>query len=255
MNKTNKIYLPRSVLRTYYARARCPKHFGVGVNEECLLFAGIGRASDGTLCFSVEWQCIVCRKPHRAQFPDHSFAKLDWWNELAGWHDSAPSVEQQAMNHKVARQKLPKIGPMVLSMAGLESVWIRGGYKGDVGPIMLVFEGTEPNSMAGVLRLERNSQVSLFDDSEAFCLPGNQFGRFSAIDDGGMFPLDGQTWIKMSVREIESIIRDRVFDVALEDDELIPTPRPKTRSAHDTHVKKSRKGTRRSPRNSRPLDS
>jgi hypothetical protein len=251
MNKAMVIRLPRPVLPTYYARARCPKH-DVGVNEEAILFAGIGRTSSGSLCFAIEWQCLLCRKPHRVLLCDHPFNRPDWWVELVYWHDTAPPP---AIANQSARRALPKIGPMVIDMAGLEGFWIRGGYKGDVGPIMLIYESAQPEPVAGVLRLERDSRFSLFHDTDPFCMPRHLIGRFSALADGDPFPLDGQTWTKMSVKEIKEIIRDRVFNVLTEDDVLRSTSRRPRRGAHGTNAPTGRKGTRRPPRDPRSMDS
>ena len=142
---------------------------------------------------------------------------------------------------------MPKIGPMVLDELGLESVWIRGGYKGEVGPDPLHLREHNATRRLGSSGLKRDSRVSVLDHENPNCLPRSEMGDFAVAEEGSIFQFEDQQWTKMSAKEIEDIIHDRVFKVNTScDDDPVTTPQPQTRRGHDkTKPKKNRKGSRR----------
>jgi hypothetical protein len=221
------------------------------------------RDQSGIICFGYEFNCSHCKKTTTILDTTRRFSRPDWWNELAAWHNAAPTVKDVVMLAATARRSLPKIGPAIVGPYPLERLWIRGGYKGEVGPVMLVYEGVEENVMFGVLRLEKNNHVSLFDHGDPDCLPRHECQRFAATPDGGVFQLDNKPWVRMSSSEIEEIIRDRVFTMT-ELDQVEPAKRRKAQSKstrqsrgsyESAHAPKGGKGSRRASRNAGEVDS
>lgn len=224
------VQLPQFAQRHFHEHCRCPR-CRMKISDEDVVAAGARRAKDGTVCFGYQYECQTCRKLYVVTDRLRAFTRPVWWTELAEWHDRARAAD------------LPSIGPMVLDMIELDSIWIRGGYKSQVGPVMLIYSNSKSNAVEGFLRLEPDSSISLFDQEVPHSLPPSDLADFAAAVEGSTFELDGLTWTKMSGHEIEKIIHDRVFAVTTDDDPTSHAARKAQRKRRSRHARKVRKVT------------
>lgn len=257
MNDKLKIALPSFSQAMLRGPIRCT-NCKAQINECHVTAAGIRQWQDGTLCFGYEYRCSACQTTGCVKDTGHVFTRPDWWNQLDQWNDStvpATSIDQVPRHPQPQSLSLPKIGTMILNNDGLESIWIRGGYRGDAGPIVFIYDGEPDGSSCGVLRLERDHRIRFCNFDKSHSMSEVEQSRFITLPDRGEFELHGHTWIKMPVRDIIEIIADNVFSVIAADDHLVTTPTPKRRRVHGTHTPKSRKRNRRLSIDPPPLDS
>jgi hypothetical protein len=254
MSYEKPIPLPRFALPMFYTKNPC-RFCKTIIREHDLHFAGVGRGKDGNLCFAFEYRCPTCGQFLTVVDTEHPFTQHDWWEEIVERHKAAQHFEYVSYFASKAWWDLPKIGPMKISDEHPGPVWIRGGYKGEVGPVILLYEGTKGN-LRGAMRLERRHRVSLLSDEDDVGLPWMKNTAFAQVKDGATFTIEGRNWIKMSAGEIEEIIREQVFDVLRDPNDPVTTPVVKNRRGHGNALpKKSSNSTRRPPRNSGTVDS
>lgn len=261
MTRRNNITLPDFALCMLHGPIRCTK-CKAQISEQHVVAAGIRQWQDGTLCFTYDYRCSTCQTEGCVRDTTHLFTRRDWWKQLAEWYDaqsSVPLIDRHADGHQQFHRRLPRIGEMILNNDGLESISIRGGFKGDIGPIVFIYDGGDDNTSCGVLRLERNRQVRFCNLDKSYCMSTLELSQFNALADQGSFEIGGHTWIKMSTSDIKDIIADNVFGVltdAENKDRPVTTATTKKRSAHgSTHPAKSSKRNRRPSRHPRTLDS
>lgn len=236
MSRSPNITMPAFAARVF-ARMRC-RNCALQLFEGDLIFVGAGRGEDEVAHFSYHVRCPHCETITIVIDTTHTFTTERWWEEIGRWHKQTPPT--------IGCGNPTAIATAVLGPRPLRRLSISGGYRGDVGPVMLIFRCAAA-PFAGVMRLERQNRAILYSHAVTDCIGEMQLPWFGRLPIGS-FEFERKTWFKMSPAEIQEIVRDRVFTVIPKPLPTVTTPDKNCRQSESTHLTKSRKTSRRTSR-------
>ena len=241
--------LPRFAREWFYAgRTRCER-CNQAIFENDVTFVGAGRHKNGKVGFVVTAVCKDCKHATPITESDHVFNEPNWWDEIGRWHRRSLELlgpyEQDRTYQGYAK--------IIVGPPPLRSYTVFGGYRGDVGPILLwiqafdVFTGLHNNGY-GSVRLEREARIRPLSQMESpENLSWTRWYQFQRYPEGTRFSHGGQEWTKMSRAEIAEVLRDRVFTVVPAEVAILSTSKRPKRGSRAKSLSKATKRQRGRP--------
>ncbi len=193
------------------SRARCEK-CNQSLADSLVIAAGVMQNAQGRACFFAETRCRRCECERRFLFSSRKCQQNEWWIDVSGWVGSdGHSIGQRELSSRVP--VLPSTNLLIRTKGRIASLGLVGGYRGDTGPVMLIYRGKAGPGRKdhGVLRLGRRDRVCWVDLLSDEAIPVQRWQWFASLAVGARFQHRDHLWTKMSRDELQVVVRDRLF--------------------------------------------
>lgn len=203
-----EIMVPPFVYQT-----QCPNRCtecGATHSQTSIVAAGVeyDRDNDRT-CFFYKVRCN-CGNIDLVKCTSRLIERPDWWEAIAEWNRQYAATKPTLGMNYIA----PMTGVnLLLRTRGVHKLQIFGGYKGDVGPVILLYRrvGSRPLCTYALLRLEKDDRVLMENVPYSESLPVDRWPWFLSRPAGMQFDHAYKFYTKLSDEEVVAIVQDRVF--------------------------------------------